>query len=464
MAEHTDRVAQIAALVERQRRLFATGETLPIETRISALKALRSGILAHEDRICTALATDLGKSASESYMCEVGLVLAEIGYMLRNVRRLARRYYRHTPLTHQVARCYEQASPLGIVLIISPWNYPFLLTVEPLVDAIAAGNTAIVKPSAYAPATSTAIAQLVRELFPPEYVTCVEGGREENQALLDQPFDLIFFTGSTTVGKVVLQKAAQHVTPVVLELGGKSPCIVDATANVSLAARRIAWGKYLNCGQTCVAPDYVLCDERVADEFERELCREITRQYGASPLQNPNYGKIVNERHFERLRGLLNTGTITFGGCCDASSLRIEPSVMTNVSWDDPVMADEIFGPILPVLRYASLDEELAQVNVRPHPLALYLFSEDKLTVKHVMSTCSFGGGCINDVVLHLATSHMRFGGVGASGMGSYHGDAGFQTFSHVKSIVDRATWADPPLRYQPYRWLSDRLVRHCLH
>lgn len=467
MRANTDRAGQgsyIEELVTRQRELFGTGATLSIDMRVSALQALRSGIRAHEAEICDALAADLGKSASESYLCEVGLVLAEIGYQIRNIRRLARRHRKRTPLTHQVARCYEQASPLGTVLIISPWNYPFLLTIEPLVDALAAGNTAIVKPSAYSPATSAAIARLVRELFPPEYVACVEGGRKENQALLDQHFDFIFFTGSSAVGKVVLEKAAPHVTPVVLELGGKSPCIVDATADLDLAARRIAWGKYLNCGQTCVAPDYVLCDERVADELEEALRREIARQYGATPLDNPAYGKIVNEHHFERLQGLLDTGRLSCGGGCDAAGLRIEPTVMTGVSWNDPIMADEIFGPILPVVRYQDLDGALAQVAARPQPLALYLFSKDRLTIEHVMSACSFGGGCVNDVVMHLATSHMRFGGVGASGMGSYHGEAGFMTFSHVKSIVDRATWIDVPLRYQPYRWLSDRLVRVVLH
>ena len=464
MSTYAGKAGQIEELVKRQQKLFGTGATLPIGMRVSSLKALRSGIQAYEREICDALASDLGKSASESYLCEVGLVLAEIGYMIRNVRRLARRRPAHTPLTHQVARCYEQASPLGTVLIISPWNYPFLLSIEPLVDALAAGNTAVVKPSAYSPATSAVIAQLIRELFPPEYVACVEGGRQENQALLDQRFDLIFFTGSSAVGKVVLEKAAQHITPTVLELGGKSPCIVDATANLALAARRIVWGKYLNCGQTCVAPDYVLCDERVADKLEDELHREIARQYGSAPLENAAYGKIVNERHFQRLRELLTTGTVSYGGSFDAPSLRMEPTLMTDVQWSDPIMADEIFGPILPIVRYASLNEALAQVASRPQPLALYLFSQDRPTIEHVMSSCSFGGGCINDVVLHLATSHMRFGGVGASGMGSYHGDAGFQAFSHVKSLVDRATWVDPPLRYQPYRRLSDGLIRLVLH
>ena len=454
----------IEQLVKDQRALFATGATLSIETRICALKALRESVVANEERICDALHADLGKSASESYMCEVGLVLGEIAYMLKNIRRLARRRHVATPLTHFAARCYEQPMPLGNVLVISPWNYPFLLTMEPLVDALAAGNTAVVKPSAYSPATSEVMIQLIEELFPADYVAAVRGGREENQELLDQKFGLVFFTGSQAVGKVVLQKAAEHLTPVVLELGGKSPCIVNSSAKVKLAARRIAWGKFLNCGQTCVAPDYVLVDELVRDEFLRELELQIREQYGESPLANSSYGKIVNEKHFDRLCALMETGTISYGGACEPRTLSIEPTVMVDVSWDDPIMQEEIFGPILPIVSYTSLDDALEQVARRPKPLAFYLFSEDRETIDHVMEEGRFGGGCVNDVVMHLATSNLRFGGVGESGMGSYHGKAGFEAFSHMKSIVNRATWMDAPMRYQPYGKVNDLLIRFCLH
>ena len=454
----------VEQLVEDQRALFATGATIDIETRINALKALREAIVAREEQICNALHSDLGKSHSESYMCEIGLVLGEISFMLKNIHRLARRRRVATPLTHYVARCYEQPSPLGNVLIISPWNYPFLLTIEPLVDALAAGNTAIVKPSDYSPATSEVMAQLIEDLFPADYVAVVRGGREENQKLLDQKFDLVFFTGSQEVGKVVLEKSAKHLTPVVLELGGKSPCIVDCTAKLKLAARRIAWGKFLNCGQTCVAPDYVLVDESVRDDFLHELELQIRNQFGVAPLGNGAYGKIINMKHFDRLNALMKTGTIRYGGACEPRTLAIEPSIMVDVDWDDPIMQEEIFGPILPVISYSSLDDVLDEIEKRTKPLAFYLFSEDRATIDYVMDKNRFGGGCINDTVIHLATSNMRFGGVGESGMGSYHGKAGFEAFSHVKSIVNRATWVEFAMRYQPYKKMNDALIRFCLH
>ena len=454
----------IATLVKSQHELFCTGATLELETRVTALRALREGIVLHQDEINAALQADLGKSPSESYMCEVGLVLSEISYMLKNIRRLARKRRAHTPLTHYVARCYEMPMPLGCTLIVSPWNYPFLLTVEPLVDALAAGNTAIVKPSAYSPATSSIIAKIVEELYPSEYVAAVLGGREENQELLEQDFDLVFFTGSEVVGKIVLEKCAQKLTPAILELGGKSPCIVDTSADIKLAARRIAWGKFLNCGQTCVAPDYIVCDERIRDELVHELGEQIRKQFGNAPLENPAYGKIVNEKHFTRLSSLIETGNVMLGGACVSQELKIEPTIMVDVTWGDPIMQEEIFGPILPVLTFSSLDEALKEIAARPKPLALYLFSEDRACVDHVMGTMQFGGGCVNDTILHLATSSMRFGGVGQSGMGSYHGDAGFEAFSHLKSIVDRATWIDMPMRYQPFGALKDKLIRLCLH
>lgn len=443
---------KIHDIVESQRRYFQTGATLPVAFRLEQLKKLRAALERYENELARALAADLGKSGYEGFMCEVGLAQSEIGYMLRHTRRLARERRVPTPLAQFHARSYRKPGPLGSVLIMSPWNYPILLTLDPLIDAMAAGNTAVVKPSAYAPAASALLAKLLGELYPPEYVAVVTGGRAENAALLDEKFDLIFFTGSQAVGREVLRHAAEHLTPAVLELGGKSPCIVDDTAKLSLAARRIVFGKYLNCGQTCVAPDYILCHRAVKDALVDALAWEIRRQYGDKPLEDPDYGRIVNAKHFQRLLGLLDQNKTAVGGGFDAGALKIEPTVLDNVSWDDPVMAEEIFGPILPILTFDSLDEVEALLLPRPKPLALYVFSSNEENIRRLTSRLSFGGGCVNDVVIHLATSAMPFGGVGESGMGGYHGQAGFETFSHLKSMVDKKTWLDLPMRYQPYK------------
>ena len=334
---------------------------------------------------------------------------------------------------------------------MSPWNYPFLLAIDPLADALAAGNTAIIKPSAYAPATGRMIEKIVAECFPEELAAVVTGGREENQALLRQKFDFIFFTGSQAVGKEVLRHAAEHLTPAVLELGGKSPCIVDASANLSLAAKRIVFGKYLNCGQTCVAPDYILCQRSVKDAFVAEVAKQLRLQYGENPLENPNYGKIINEKHFARLLGLIDREKVVIGGETDEAACRIAPTVMDNITWADKVMGEEIFGPIMPILTFDSFDTLMDELKDKEKPLALYLFSENRKHIARVTKELSYGGGCINDAVIHLATSEMGFGGVGESGMGAYHGKAGFEAFSHKKSIVDKKTWMDLPMRYQPY-------------
>lgn len=334
------------------------------------------------------------------------------------------------------------------------------MTIDPLVDAIAAGNTCVVKPSAYSPATSAIIAKLISECFEPDYVAVVTGGRAENTCLLEQKFDYIFFTGSQGVGKEVLRKAAEYLTPVTLELGGKSPCIIDSSAKVALAAKRITWGKYLNCGQTCVAPDYVLCHEAVKDKFISELKKQIKLQFGENPLENKNYGKIINAKHFERVCGLIDAAKVAAGGKSNAETLKIEPTVLDNVSWDDAVMGEEIFGPVLPVLTYKTEEELYQIINAHQKPLALYLFTQNKGLQKRVMTRCSFGGGCINDVVVHLATNNMGFGGVGESGMGAYHGKVGFDTFSHKKSIVDKKTWIDVNMRYQPYTKSKETFLR----
>ena len=316
------------------------------------------------------------------------------------------------------------------------------------------------KPSAYAPCTFDVMKTMIEECFPAHYVAVVDGGRAENQALLQQRFDMIFFTGGKTVGREVLRHAAEYLTPVTLELGGKSPCIVDSTAKIRLAAKRIVFGKYLNCGQTCVAPDYILCDKRIRDELITAILAEIEKQFGKEPLKNPNYGKIINEKHFERILGLINGEKLVYGGQSEPESLRIAPTVLNNITWDDAVMGEEIFGPLLPILTFDTLDEALDTVESHPHPLALYFFSEDKAAQKKVLDTCRFGGGCINDTIIHLATSDMPFGGVGESGMGSYHGRVGFETFSHYRSIVDKKTWMDLPIRYQKYTGLKEKMMR----
>lgn len=451
----------IRALLEQQRAFYRSGATIPVSFRIAQLKRLYGAVKKYQTEMDAALAEDLGKSNYEGFMCESGLALTEIRHMIRHTKGYARRKTVSTPLAQFCSHSYRQPVPRGNTLIMSPWNYPLLLTLDPLADAIAAGNTAIVKPSAYAPATSRIVKKIIEECFAPEYVAVVTGGRAENTALLDQKFDFIFFTGSQAVGREVLRHAAEHLTPVVLELGGKSPCIVDASANLQLAARRIVFGKYLNCGQTCVAPDYVLCQRSIKDAFVQAVAAEIKRQYGDEPLNNPNYGKIINEKHFTRLCGLIEQSKVVFGGERNAAACRIAPTVMDNVTDGDAVMGEEIFGPILPVIAFDEFDTVVDGLKSKAKPLALYLFTRDKGHIRRVTTELSYGGGCINDVVIHLATSAMGFGGIGESGMGAYHGRAGFDAFSHSKSIVDKKTWMDLPMRYQPYQ---SRLYEKLLH
>ena len=457
--------SQIEALVAAQRGFFESGETLPVSFRLQALKKLQAAIKTRENEILAALQEDLGKSTFEGYMCEVGMALSELRFMLKHVKKLAKERRVRTPLAQFCAKSYQKPVPYGNVLIMSPWNYPFLLTVGPLIDAIAAGNTAIVKPSAYSPATSAVIAQMLEKCFSPKYVAVITGGRAENTALLTQKFDMIFFTGSQSVGKEVLRRAAEHLTPAVLELGGKSPCIVDASANIALAARRIVFGKFLNCGQTCVAPDYILCQKDVKGDLLATVCAEIKRQFGEEPLQNADYGKIISQKHFERICNLIDREKVVCGGKCDAAACRIAPTVMDHVSFADAVMQEEIFGPVLPILTFEKIEEIPALLAGKQKPLALYLFSTDKRAVKLVTSRVRYGGGCINDVIIHLATERMGFGGVGESGMGAYHGKVGFEAFSHTKSIVSKCNWIDLPMRYQPYKQggFREKLLRFFL-
>lgn len=450
----------ISSVVKKQREYFATGATRKVENRIEALKRLQQAIRAHEKELCAAMGTDLGKSACEAYMCEVGLTLSELAYQIRHLRKWAKPKRRGTDLTNFHAKSFSVWEPYGCVLVMSPWNYPFLLSMEPLIGAVAAGNCCVMKPSAYSPATSAAMARLVREVFPEEYVAVVEGGRAENSALLDERFDYIFFTGGVTVGKLVMEKAAAHLTPLTLELGGKSPCIVDRTANLKLAAARIAFGKYLNCGQTCVAPDYLLIERSVKEEFLKIFTRTVEKMYGTKPLENPDYGKIINRKHFDRLKGLMDEKKVVWGGQTSPETLRIAPTVMDNVTGEDAVMQEEIFGPLLPVITFGEMGEAFDFVLKREKPLAAYLFSGDRKTQEQFLNRLSFGGGCINDTIMHLATSRMGFGGVGGSGMGSYHGRRSFETFSHEKNILKKYNWIDMPLRYQPYSEGKEKIVR----
>ena len=450
----------IQEIVKSQRDFFNTNKTLDYKFRKENLLKLKSAIIENQDRIADALKADLGKSYAESFMCEIGMTLSEISYMLKHLKKYMKPVKVKTSLSQFPAVSRRIACPYGVALIMSPWNYPFMLAMEPLVDALAAGNTAIVKPGSYAVETSKVIKELIEKTFAPEYVTCVMGGRDTNQELLDQKFDTIFFTGSTTVGELVLEKAAKNYTPVTLELGGKSPCIVDKTANIKLAAKRIAFGKFLNCGQTCVAPDYVLVEESVKKEFLRELKQQIMLQFGTEPLLNPDYGKIINEKHFKRLTNLIIGAKVFHGGKYDINACRIEPTVLADASLESPSMDEEIFGPILPVLTYKTIEEAKEIISAHPTPLALYLFSSDKKTIENFTKTVQFGGGCVNDCVLHLATSHMPFGGVGASGMGAYHGKTGFETFSHYKSILYKKNYLDIAVRYQPYTKGKTKLMK----
>lgn len=454
----------IKPLVEAQRAYFQSGATVDVKSRIAALRTLQTAVRAYSTPLLDALQKDLGKSHSEGYMCEVGLTLSEIRHVLSHVRRWARTEWKMTALTNSLAHSTIVKEPYGVTLIMSPWNYPVLLTLEPLVGALAAGNTVILKPSAYAPQTSAVLKQMIDEYFDPRLVAMVTGGREENQALLNEHFDYIFFTGGVTVGKYVMRQASEHLTPITLELGGKSPVIIDKTANLWVAAKRVAFGKYLNCGQTCVAPDYVLIDEQVHDKFLVLLKKAIAKMYTDHAISNPNYGHMINKKHFDRVCGLIDPKKVVYGGQTNIATMQISPTVLDGVTADDAIMQEEIFGPVLPILTYKTIDEAYRFVQQRPHPLALYLFTNDRKTEQHWLRTQPFGGGCVNDTIIHLATNNLPFGGVGASGMGSYHGKKSFDTFTHEKAVVKKYNWLDLSLRYQPYGRIKDALVRLFLH
>lgn len=454
----------IEELVKNQREYFLQGYPLDVEIRITYLKRLQAAIKIHESDFADALYADLRKSNLESYMSETGMVLDEISYTLKHIRKWAKTKSVKTPLAQFMSKSFVVPEPYGVVLIMAPWNYPVQLCLEPLIGAIAAGNTAIIKPSAYAPNVSSCISKLVKDVFDSQYVAVVEGGREQNTKLLEQKFDYIFFTGSSAVGKIVMEKAAKNLTPVSLELGGKSPVIVDHTADLKLAAKRLAFGKYLNAGQTCVAPDYLLIESCVKEPFLQEFQKAVEEFFPNKDFKNCPV--IVNEKHFNRLMGLIN-GTVSqgakifLGGSGDIGSRFIEPTVLTGVSFDSPIMQEEIFGPILPVLEFDSdIEEVLKLLKRRPKPLAFYLFSNDKELQQKVLAWVPFGGGCINDTIIHLATPYMGFGGVGESGMGSYHGKKSFDTFTHYKSIVKKSNLLDLPMRYHPYSESKLKIIK----
>ncbi len=448
----------IHRIVSCQRAYFRSGATLSVHRRKKALNALLREVTMKEGALLAALRTDLGKASYEGYMTEVGLVRDEIRFHLKHLDQWAKDTKHPTPLAQFPSKCWTHPEPYGVTLIMAPWNYPVLLSLDPLIGAISAGNCAVLKPSAYAPATSAVLAELISSALPPELATVVQGGREENQALLEEKFDYIFFTGSPDVGRYVMEKAAVHLTPVTLELGGKSPCIVTSSADLKVAARRIVFGKLVNAGQTCVAPDYLLVHTSVKDHLIPLLEQEVKRALGDDPIRHPDYPKIINEKHFLRLQNLLSEGTVRFGG--QAEDCRIAPTVVDDITPDSPVMQEEIFGPILPVLTYHNLDEAIQFVQNRPKPLALYLFTRKKEEEKKILSRLSFGGGCVNDTIVHLATPHMPFGGVGESGMGGYHGKASFDTFSHTKSILKKSVHLDLPVRYHPYSQTKETLLR----
>lgn len=448
----------ISEIVLRQRNYFMSGATRSVEYRLIALKELKRAIKANEDLLNEALLTDLNKPAAESYLCEIGIIYDEIGYAIKHLRSWAKKQAVPTPLAQFRSKSYIAPEPYGVVLIMAPWNYPMQLCFAPLVGAIAAGNCAVIKPSAYAPATSHVVAKIVAEAFSSEYITVVEGGREENSALLEERFDYIFFTGSVAVGKIVMAAAAKYLTPVSLELGGKSPVIVDETANIEVAARRIAFGKTLNAGQTCVAPDYLFVHKSIKQQFIEKYITAIADFFPQGDYSNMPC--IVNDKHFNRLIGLLDGEVVVAGGSYNSSKRFIEPTLLDKVSIQSPIMQEEIFGPILPMITYSSLQECIDFICSRPKPLALYLFTKRSECERTILESCSFGGGCINDTIVHLATPYMGFGGVGESGMGSYHGNRSFDTFSHHRSILRKRFSPDISMRYRPYTKKKSTFIR----
>lgn len=442
-------------VIQKQRLYFSKGETKELSFRISALEKLQKLIKTHEQDIMVALKEDLNKTEFDSYLTEIAVLIEEIKFTLKNIQKWAKPRKVKSSLSTFGSKSFIYPEPYGVTLIISPWNYPFQLAMAPLIGSIAAGNTAIIKPSELTPHTSALMANLIGEYFPEEYISVVEGGIEISDRLLAEKWDYIFFTGSVPVGRIIMQAAAKHLTPVTLELGGKSPAIVHEDANLTHAAKRLVWGKFVNAGQTCVAPDYTYVHSNIKELFITEVKKAIKDIYTSDPMETGNFTKIVSDKHFHRLTAFLNNGQLEYGGRTDTEKRMIEPTILNDISWSDPIMEDEIFGPILPILEYSDLDSIIMKIKDRPKPLALYLFTESDKVQEAVLKHISFGGGCINDTVLHLSSPHLPFGGVGDSGMGAYHGKGSFDIFSHEKSMLKQSTKFDLPFRYPSEKALN---------
>ncbi|GAA0121083.1 aldehyde dehydrogenase [uncultured Clostridium sp.] len=441
----------IKDLVDIQREYFYTKETLSIDFRLKQLILLKNIIKKNEDKILEALNKDLNKANFEGYATELGIVLEEINYTVKNLKKWSRPKRAKSQISHFPASCFSYPEPYGVTLVISPWNYPFQLSVAPMIGAIAGGNTVILKPSNKSVHVSKVLTKLIEDNFDEKYIAVVNGGREENTELLNQKFDYIFFTGSVPVGRVVMEAAAKHLTPTTLELGGKSPCIVDNDVDIKTTAKRIVWGKFLNAGQTCVAPDYVYVHKDVKASLIDSMIYYIKEFYGKNPKESKDYPRIIDSKQFDRLIGYLKDGSIEFGGDFDKEQLYIAPTILNNIAFNSSIMQEEIFGPIMPILEFESLDDVIDVVNSRPKPLALYFFSKSESSIKKILNYTSSGGVCINETIMHVASLYLPFGGVGESGMGKYHGRASFDTFTHYKSVVKKGFSIDVPLRYPPY-------------
>lgn len=445
---------EIKEVFQKQKEFYNTGKTKSIDFRINNLKKLKAVIKDNENEIIDALKRDLGKSPFESYATEIGMVYDELNMHIKNIRKWSRREKKRTPLVHFPGKSYIYKEPYGVALIIGPFNYPIQLILSPLVAAISAGNCAILKPSENTINTSILLEEIINSNFDEEYVRVVNplGGKEVVSYLLDLRFDYIFFTGSVAVGKIVMKKAAENLIPVTLELGGKSPCIVDCDANIEISAKRLVWGKFLNAGQTCVAPDYLYVHKDIKDKFLKALVKEIKSQFGDNIKQSVDFPRIVNLKTIDRFKTYMNEGNIFFGGSYDEKELYFEPTIITNIKDNSKIMQDEIFGPILPVLEFEDIKEVIRYVNEREKPLALYYFSDNKHNIEMILNNTTAGGVTINDTIIHVANGYLPFGGVGNSGMGAYHGEASFNTFSHRKSVIKRGTFIDVNVRYAPYK------------
>ena len=450
----------IQVAIANQRTFFATGKTKDYNFRVAQLNKLAQLIKDHEQLILDAVYADLRKPALEAFGSEILITLSEIKFALKHLKTWMKPKKVGTPINLFPSSSYIYAEPLGVVLIVAPWNYPFALTIQPLIGAIAAGNCAILKPSEHTPHTSHAIAKIINDNFDPNFIIAIEGGIETNQALLAEKFDHIFFTGGTAIGKIVMEAAAKHLTPVTLELGGKSPCIVDETCDLEVTAKRIVWGKFYNAGQTCVAPDYLLVQKNIKSVLIEKLVTHVKAFFGENAQKSPDFARIVNDRQFDRLVGLLDEGKVLIGGNSDKSDRFIAPTLIEAVSPNSKIMAEEIFGPILPILEYDQLSEAIAFVNAHPKPLALYFFSRNKQNQERILQSVSFGGGCFNDTIMHLGNPELPFGGVGHSGMGSYHGKASFDIFSLRKSVLKNSFRFDLKWRYPPYTMTLESLKK----